>query len=375
MVVAQAAGADSSAPVDGLRRHALGRPPGRRAALAVVMVVLGVLLVAFGLGIGVPRLGSFTLTAFAALAVAALGLVVLVVAAARLFRLTPRWWRLLVVPATLVLALAGVYVLAVPVVAAVPPHNALGAEAPPAGAEHVSFPTSDGQLLAGWYVPSQNGAAVVLLHGSGSTRASVVDHADVLAAEGYGVLAFDARGHGDSTGRGMRWGWFGDTDVGAAVAYLEARPDVDAGRVAAVGLSMGGEEALGAARAGLRAVVAEGVTGRSADDLGWLTAYGWRGRAQLVLERAKTTVADLLSTAHRPVPLRAAVAATPSRPVLLIVAGDVPDETLAARALSAGQKQVSVWTVEGAGHTGGLRTDPDRWTREVAGFLDAATRD
>jgi pimeloyl-ACP methyl ester carboxylesterase len=268
----------------------------------------------------------------------------------------------------------GVYVLAVPLVAAVPPHNALGAEAPPTGAEHVSFPTTDGELLAGWYVPSRNGAAVVLLHGSGATRASVVDQADVLAAAGYGVLAFDARGHGDSTGRGMRWGWYGDTDVGAAVAYLGQRPDVEEGRIAAVGLSMGGEEALGAARAGLRAVVAEGVTGRSVADLGWLARYGWRGQVQLVLERAKTAVADVLSAAHPPTPLRQAVAETPSRPVLLIIAGDVPDETVAARALSTGLDNVTVWTVADADHTGGLRTDPDRWTREVVGFLDATTR-
>ncbi|PFG40960.1 serine aminopeptidase S33 family [Georgenia soli] len=375
MVAAQTDEAGRSARVQGLRRHDLGRPPGRRAELAVVTVAVGVLVVGFGLGIGVPRLGSFTLTAFVAFAVAGLGLALLAGATARLFRLTRGWWRVLVVPGTVVAALLGVYVLAVPVAAAVPPHNALGVEAPPAGAEHVSFPTADGELLAGWYVPSRNGAAVVLLHGSGATRASVVDHADVLAAEGYGVLAFDARGHGESTGRGMRWGWFGDTDVAAAVAYLEARPDVDAGRIAAVGLSMGGEEALGAARAGLRAVVAEGVTGRSADDLGWLTAYGWRGRVQLLLDRAQTAVADLLSTADRPTPLREAVAGTPSRPVLLIVAGDVPDETLAARELSAGLRHVSVWTVDGGDHTGGLRTDPDRWTREVIGFLDAATRD
>ncbi|WP_418607867.1 alpha/beta hydrolase [Georgenia sp. SUBG003] len=374
MVAAQADEAGRSARVRGLRKHDLGRPPGRRAELAVVMLAVGVLLVSFGLGIGIPRLGSFTLTAFLALALAGIGLVTLVAAAVRLFRLTPTWWRLVVVPATVLAVVLGLYVTVVPVVAALPPHNALSAESPPAGAEHVSFPTTDGELLAGWYVPSRNGAAVVLLHGSGATRASVVDHADVLAAAGYGVLAFDARGHGDSTGRGMRWGWYGDTDVDAAVAYLAERADVDAGHIAAVGLSMGGEEALGAAGAGLSAVVAEGVTGRSVDDLGWLARYGWRGRGQLVLEQARTTVADVLSAASRPTPLRRAVAGTPSRPVLLIVAGNVPDEAFAARALGAGLDNVTVWTVGEADHTGGLRADPDGWTREVVGFLDDTTR-
>jgi len=38
----------------------------------------------------------------------------------------------------------------------------------------VSFPTSDGGRLSGWYVPSTNRAAVVLLHGAGSTRSDVL---------------------------------------------------------------------------------------------------------------------------------------------------------------------------------------------------------
>ena len=56
--------------------------------------------------------------------------------------------------------------------------------------------------LAGWYAPSRNGAAVVLLHGAGSTRSNVLDEAVVLAEHGYGVLMLDARGHGESAGRG-----------------------------------------------------------------------------------------------------------------------------------------------------------------------------
>ena len=34
----------------------------------------------------------------------------------------------------------------------------------------VTFPSSDGVDLAGWYVPARNGAAVALLHGAASTR-------------------------------------------------------------------------------------------------------------------------------------------------------------------------------------------------------------
>ena len=69
-----------------------------------------------------------------------------------------------------------------------------------AGARDVSFPASDGVRLAGWYVPGRNGAAVILLHGSHGTRSDTLAHLRMLHAAGYGVLAFDARGHGQSRG-------------------------------------------------------------------------------------------------------------------------------------------------------------------------------
>ena len=66
--------------------------------------------------------------------------------------------------------------------------------------EDVTFSTADGVALSGWYVPSRNGAAVVLLHGAGSTRSAVLPHTVVLADDGFGVLLYDARGHGRSQG-------------------------------------------------------------------------------------------------------------------------------------------------------------------------------
>jgi pimeloyl-ACP methyl ester carboxylesterase len=199
----------------------------------------------------------------------------------------------------------------------------------------------------------------------------------VLARHGYGVLLVDARGHGASTGRPMPWGWDGDADVAAAVAHLGSRDDVDPDRLAGVGLSMGGEEAIGAAAAlpQVRAVVAEGVTGRTADDLAWLTdAYGWRGSVTRGVHAAQTALVDVLADPPRPAPLAQAVGDVAPRPVLLVTAGGVPDEGHAAEALRrAAPDAVSVWTVDGAGHTEGLRTDPEGWEERVVGFLDAAT--
>jgi hypothetical protein len=126
----------------------------------------------------------------------------------------------------------------------------------------VSLTTSDGLRLAGWYVPSRNGAAVIAFPG----RKGPVRQARMLVRRGYGVLLLDRRGEGESPGDFNARGWGGEPDLRAAVAYLRGRPDVHGGRIGGLGLSVGGELLLQTAAhdRGLRAVVSEGAGLRSA---------------------------------------------------------------------------------------------------------------
>jgi pimeloyl-ACP methyl ester carboxylesterase len=238
----------------------------------------------------------------------------------------------------------------------------------------VEIMTSDGVRLAAWYVPSTNGAAVVIRHGAGSTRSDVLDHAAVVAGGGYGTLLVDARGHGASGGRAMDFGWNGEADIAAAVDFLATRPDVDPTRIGVVGLSMGGEEAIGALAADdrIRAVVAEGATGRTSADKSWLSdEFGVRGWLQEQLDRVRYSLVDVLTEAPKPRSLASSVAAARPRTLLLITAGDVADEGPAARYIrSASPATVQIWSVPGAAHTGGLSTEPDTWERSVLAFLD-----
>lgn len=335
----------------------------------------GWLLVGVGLGLGLPRLADGALTATTVLALAALvaGVGLLVLAARRLLRATRGWAWLVLVP-WLALLLVATYSLSIALAAAYPRHPALDAE-PPAdlAAEEVAMVAADGVVLAGWLVPSRNGAAVVVRHGSGSTRADTLAHAAVLAEAGYGVLITDARGHGSSGGRGMDLGWYGDSDIAAAVDLLVRRPDVDPARIAVLGLSMGGEEAIGAAAADdrIRAVVAEGATGRTAADKAWLSEeYGVAGVVQEQVDRITYGLIDLLSPASPPPPLVDAVADSAPARFLLIAGGEVPDEVLVAEQLrAAAPDRTEVWVVPGAGHVAGRSTDPPAWSERVLGFL------
>jgi pimeloyl-ACP methyl ester carboxylesterase len=202
----------------------------------------------------------------------------------------------------------------------------------------------------------------------------VLDHASVLARNGYGVLMIDARGHGESRGEAMDFGWYGDLDIAAGTGFLESRADVDPRRIGVVGMSMGGEEAIGATadNASIDAVVAEGATGRSAADKSWLSdEYGWRGALQERFEKVQDWVTEYLTASSTPVSLRSAVESSDGTRFLLITAGDLPDERYSADFIASGApERVEVWEVDGSAHTDGLTTDPGEWEERVVGFLD-----
>jgi pimeloyl-ACP methyl ester carboxylesterase len=287
-------------------------------------------------------------------------------------------WRICAGVGTLVIVAVVAFVVGPAVAATNVPRPDLSATPASRGLayETVTVMTDDGVRLAGWYVPSTNRAAVVLLHGASSTRSNVLDEAAVLARHGFGVLMIDARGHGDSDGRAMEFGWHGDTDIAAATGYLAERRDVDRQRIGAVGMSMGGEQAVGASAGNelIRAVVAEGATARIAADEAWVSdQYGLRGLVQEQLERLQDRLTDALTSASVPTSMRAAVETSTDTRYLLITGGNRPDETHAAAYIAAGApERVETWTVPDAGHTDGLQKHPEAWEAHVIAFLTEA---
>lgn len=351
----------------------------RRSALRTSTgLALGAVSVPVGIGIGGPYLAKTgaSVPAVTGLMVLVGGLVLFGAGLIGLFRAASRWLRVPAGMGAIVVLFVLSWSLGQAVAATNVPRPSVGSRTPgDVGLTYrdVQFAATDGVRLSGWYVPSRNGAAVVLLHGAGSTRSNVLGHAEVLARHGFGVLLFDARGHGRSRGRAMDFGWFGDLDIGGAVAFLRDQPGVDASRIGAVGLSMGGEQAIGAAAsiAALRAVVAEGATNRVAGDKAWLSdEFGVRGAITEVVETMTYGFADLLTSARPPVTLQEAVRVS-AAPTLLIAAGDVPDEARSGRYIeSASPETVHLWIAPNTGHTDALKTHPDEWETRVVTFLE-----
>lgn len=347
----------------------------RRDVLAVAGVTTGVLFVcAHGLDAWVRSTGptaSATASFLLTMGSLAAGVGLTTVGALVASRRRLGWWRLLAVPAIAV----GLFWSAVPAVMAwvsthsgTPSSGQAGVEIP--GLEDVAIPSPGGVMLGASYVAGTNGATVVCLPGAGSARRAVVPHARVLASHGYGVVLVDPRGHGASSGDAMEYGWHGETDVRAVTDWLARQPGVDPGRIGVLGLSMGGEQALTAARsdARLAAVVAEGATARSYEDVR-RTLGGLSVVVGVPQYRALFGLADLLSDASEPAPLEDAIREAQPRPTLLITTAS---EASYGRRYAAIPGEVELWAPASEQHIGALAENPDEWEQRVVGLLDAA---
>jgi uncharacterized protein len=346
-----------------------------------VALVAGIVGVAAGAGVAGAHLAKAGLDTPALLAgiVLVTGLALLIWGTAALIRAIPGWWRLLAIPAAWVLLEFMLFPLTMAVIATNQPPGPLGSATPAAYGltyRNVAIRTAGEVQLSAWYIPARNGAAVLLLPGSGSTRTAVLPQAAVLARHGYGALLVDTRGHGRSGGHAMDFGWWGGRDIAAAMLFLTHRPGIHAGKVAVLGESMGGEQALAAMGTDprIRAVVAEGATGQQLADRGW-RPHDITGILQRGIEWAQYTAAGLLSGAPRPQSIPVSVRAAAPRPALIIAAGTVAGEPVAARWFQgASPTNVQVWIVPHAGHTQGLVTAPRAWDAHVISFLNAALR-
>jgi len=128
--------------------------------------------------------------------------------------------------------------------------------------EKVRFSTPDGHVLVGLYTPPRNNKSIViLLHGLRSSKGEWHSLTGALVTDGYGVLAYDLRGHGESSktkdkdgrptglygfgqpGPGSDWQKMID-DLGRAILFLEKKKGIDRNKIYLMGASLGANVCL-----------------------------------------------------------------------------------------------------------------------------------
>jgi predicted acyl esterase len=137
----------------------------------------------------------------------------------------------------------------------------------PAGAfsrQDVKIASTDGTALAATLTlpdapaPTGGWPGLIFMHGLGQNRATGLAAAQAMGiGERYAVLAFDARGHGESGGLIGIDGPREVADVRAVFSWLRDRPDVADARIGGWGVSYGGGAAWNSLAAGVPWAVLE----------------------------------------------------------------------------------------------------------------------
>ncbi len=133
--------------------------------------------------------------------------------------------------------------------------------------EEISFPAQDGVRLSGWFIPAladsfRKGATLIVVHGwpwnrLGETAEDPMAKLDgtqpvdllrliySLHKDGFNVLTFDLRNHGESAAMPpVTFGVNESQDLLGALGYLNGRSDIAQNRIGVIGFSMGANTLL-----------------------------------------------------------------------------------------------------------------------------------
>ncbi len=242
--------------------------------------------------------------------------------------------------------------------------------------EEVQFLSEDGVQIAGWFVPSRNNVTIILLHGYGGNRTSMLWHAQQLVDAGYGVLMYDERASGESGGTHRSYGWEDPRDVDGGLKFLKNKYGADGNQVGIAGCSMGAQNALqGAANnTEIGAVWADGTAIIRAQDippqsnlLSQLVVAGnymmdWASAIKLGMDAPPPLIEIIDDIAPRPIML---VGGGVSRPIF----GN-EGRFMLYYAQYAGNN-AETWIIPEAYHCDGPKVRPNEYAARMIKFFDS----
>jgi len=236
----------------------------------------------------------------------------------------------------------------------------------------VSFPTSDGSILRGWWLrrPASN-RVVIACGGYRGRRADLLGISAALWRDGNNVLVFDYRGHGELVGTPVTLGYQEMQDLLAGVAYTKSRvPDAAIG---VLGYSMGGAVAImGAARCpDIGAVVADSPFARQREAIDLHMRRVLHVPHGFVLALVDLLLGRLRGYHFKDVEPLSEVGLLSPRPLLLIhgEADSMTDPRDSATLYAAAGEPKELWSSPGIEHCGTYFADRPAYVARVSAFF------
>jgi alpha-beta hydrolase superfamily lysophospholipase len=241
--------------------------------------------------------------------------------------------------------------------------------------EDVAFPTTDGLVLRGWFIPANEpeAAAIVYAPATGHDQRSGLSLVPALHEAGYHMLLFSYRGHALSDGVRGRF-TYGDAesrDVDAAVEFL--RRSMGIHEVGIIGHSAGAASAILSAARNPHVAAVVAVAPFNCVTEVWHTSWPtlvpsfildwtlWASEKLKGFDRQNVCPVDVVDRiAPRP---------------LLVIHGTEDrriTEAQIQRLFGAAREPKSLWLVQGATHDGVRTLALDQLVPDVISFFDKA---
>lgn len=244
---------------------------------------------------------------------------------------------------------------------------------------NVQFPSRDGLTLRGWFMEGEKSKpTIIACHGFFRSRQELLKRSCDLAREGFSVLLFDFRSHGNSDRQSISLGFLERLDVLGAYDFLKKTHQKK--RFVLLGVSMGAVAAIHAAddlKSDLKAVIADSpfeslqeVISHHTQLFFGLPSFPFADLLVWNLARINGYKAQNLNTLRALRRLR-------EIPVLMFHGEDdrrirVATARRIFQAIPSGRKKIVFF--ENATHGAAHRTDPDLYLETIVEFLEAADR-
>ena len=233
--------------------------------------------------------------------------------------------------------------------------------------EDVTFPSTDGVMLHGWFFPAPAAVGTVVhCHGNAGNITAHFGFVGWLPSCGWNVLCFDYRGFGRSTGKITRRGTI--DDAVAAIHYTQGRNDVDPQKICVLGQSIGGAVAivaLGRTHPRVAGLCVEGAFSSYRTEARFVTRRTWYlwGASRFI---SRYLISDDLSPIDH-------VCHLPTVPKLFIcVTGDtIADYRQTVALHEAAGSPKDLWVIEGSGHTEATTGEIEGGRERVVGFFNS----